>query len=30
MEAVNKVLFEGLPCRDAVYSLMCREKKSEF
>ena len=30
MEAVNKVLFEGLPCRDAVYALMCREKKSEF
>ena len=30
MEAVNKVLFEGLPCRDAVYALMCRERKSEF
>ena len=30
MEAVNKVLFDGLPCRDAVYALMCRERKSEF
>lgn len=30
IEAVNGVLFNGLPAKEAVYELMNRERKSEF
>ena len=30
VEAVNHVLFDDYPAKDAVYDLMTRERKSEF